>query len=104
MDAEHAGDLHYLEYLLCCRTVTDRVLDVQLEPLDVQVRRRGVERDVDELLDLGLERAVVPWVRGELGVRGEQLGIQPERGLSGVSPGPADLDELVLDFLLALRQ
>jgi hypothetical protein len=65
VDAEHAGDLHHLEDLLQCRAVPDRVLDVQLEPLDVQVGRRSVERYVDELLDLGLERAVVPEMRGE---------------------------------------
>src|SRR5262249_48775805 len=58
VDAEDAGDLHHLEDLLRRGAVPDRVLDVQLQPLDVQVSGRGVERDVDELLDLGLEGAV----------------------------------------------
>src|SRR3954454_13745753 len=76
VDAQHAGDLHDLEDRLRRGAVPDRVLDVQLEPLDVQVGRRGVERDVDELLYLRLEGAVMPWVGGELGVGGEQLRIQ----------------------------
>src|SRR5258708_5394162 len=63
VDAEHAGDLHHLEDLLRRGAMSDRVLDVQLQPLLVEMRSGGIEGDVDELLDLRLKRAVTPGVR-----------------------------------------
>jgi hypothetical protein len=73
--AEHAGDLHHLEDLLSRGAVPERILDVQLEPLLVQVRGRGVDREVNELLDLVVQVILAP---GRAAVISSRHGCMPK--------------------------
>ena len=66
------------------RAVAEGVLDVQPQAGHVEMGGRGVERDVDELLDLWLERSVRPRHRREVDVGLEEVGVElqqlvPER-------------------------
>src|SRR5205823_5392903 len=81
------------------RPVADRVGDVLAQADAEHVRRRGVERAVDELLDLRLERAVLPGVRGHRRVGREELRVQPQEAVPEAVPVAALGGELGLDLL-----
>ena len=104
MDPERRGQLEDLHDLLRRRAVAQRLLDVLPDPGHVQVGRRGVDGDVDELLDLRLERAVAPGDAREVRVRLEEVLVQLEQAVPERAPVPARVDELVAQLLLVLGQ
>jgi hypothetical protein len=104
VDAERRGELEHLHDLLGGGAQPQRGRDVLPDAGQVHVRGVGVDRDVDKLLDLVVEVVLPPRDGGEPQVAGDELRVEPQGGLPGLAPGPADLDELVLDLLLALRQ
>jgi hypothetical protein len=57
----------------------------------VHVRGVGVDRDVDELLDLVIQVVLPPRHGGELQVRGDELRVEPQRGLPRVPQVPRTL-------------
>ena len=71
------------------RAVREGVADVHAQARLEHVRRRAVKRRVHQLLDLRLEHAVLPRVRREDGVGGEELGVQAQDAVPEVVPVPA---------------
>src|SRR5690606_32696962 len=76
LEAHGGGQGHHLDDLLRRRPVIQRVVRVDPQPREVQVGRRGVEREIQELAHLRLEHAVAP-----RGARELQVGLQEVRGL-----------------------
>jgi hypothetical protein len=60
VDADHAGDLHDFEDFFDRGTVAQGIFHVQLSSALIEVGGGDIEGDVDEFLDLGLQRAVLP--------------------------------------------
>src|SRR5919197_634549 len=98
VDAEHRRQLQHLHDLLGRRAIPERVADVLAEPRLVEVRRGGVDRHVDQLLDLRRERSRLPRHRGEPQVRLEEVGVELEQALPHLAPVPAGLDEPVAEI------
>ena len=102
VDAERRGELEHLHDLRRSRPVRERLLDVLADTGRVQVGRRRVDRDVDELLDLRVERARLPRHRREARVRLEEVLVHVEQRVPERVPVPARLDELVPELLLPI--
>ena len=66
--------------------------DVMADAGSVQVRRGGVDRELDQRLDLRRERAVAPRVRGQGEVALEEAGVDLEEGAPLLVPGAVRRD------------
>src|SRR5262249_34387066 len=104
LDADRARELEDLHQLLLRGAEPEGVLDVQLQPGDVEVRGGDVEGDVDELLDLRLEASVRPGVPREAEVGLEEVGVELEQAVPQRVPVAAPRLEARLQLELPLRE
>jgi hypothetical protein len=104
VNAEDAHQLEHLQDLLDGRTLVERVPDVSARARTVQVRRRDVDGDVDELPDLRVEFALLPGVSREPAVPIQEVGIELEDIGPVLRPVAALLEVPFLDLRLPFRQ
>jgi len=100
VDAQGGGEFEYFHDLLDAGAHAQCGGDVLADARDVEVSRRGVHRDVHELLGLVVQVVLLPGNRREVEIGVHELRVEFKDRLPRVTPGTSHGDELVLDRLL----
>src|SRR5581483_7164635 len=84
--------------------MTERIAHMNACACIVEMRRGGIDRDVDQLLDLRRQRAGAPWHGRQIQIGFEEVGIEGQDVVPDRTPVPPRCNELLFELQLSPRE